>query len=325
MMSCVCTWGVRRVALARQSMMDIPNHRSSHTLPTPRGGGVAFILVLCGALPFLNHLGFVIMPVGAALLGAGLFVALLGFFDDFRDVPPSIRLLGHFGASVFALYCLGGMSSLSVFGWVLSQGVILNILTVIYLMWLLNLYNFMDGIDGLAAMEAFCVSLGGALLYVLHGDYAFVGVPLALSASVLGFLWWNFPPARIFMGDAGSGFLGLIFGILSIQAAKVGSQFFWGWLILLGVFIADATITLFNRLLQGEKPFQAHRDHAYQHAARQFNSHFKVTMAVFIINVVWLWSLACLVVFKYIDGGIGFIIAYLPLIVLTRKFKSGKS
>ena len=322
-LSITLTWGVRHYALAR-NIIDVPNHRSSHVVPTPRGGGVAFIVALLGSLPFIAQVGFIVLPVSMAFVGAGLLVAALGFLDDHGHISARFRLVGHFVAGLFALYCLGGMPALHVLGWILSAGWLLNILAVIYLVWLLNLYNFMDGIDGLAAVEALTVCLSGALLYALKGDYAFMGLPLALAAAVAGFSWWNLPPARIFMGDVGSGFLGLTLGILSIEAATVNSSLYWAWLILLGVFIVDATVTLLVRLCQGLRVYEAHRSHAYQHAARRFGGHAWVTGAVFIINVVWLLPMAILVACGYAEGFTALLIAYLPLLLLSIGFKAGR-
>ena len=321
-LSFALTWCLYRYALAK-NIMDHPNHRSSHHVPTPRGGGVAFIIAFLIAIPWVGYLGFVVWPVGVALIGAGLFVAALGFFDDHQHIPAYVRIVGHLGASMFAVYYLGGMPSMSFLGWIVPAGFVLNSLAVIYLVWLLNLYNFMDGIDGIACVEALSVCFGGVFLYWLNGDYAMVGLPLALAAAVTGFFWWNFPPARIFMGDAGSGFLGLVLGILSIQAAGLKPQFFWGWLILLGVFIVDATVTLLRRLFQGLKIYEAHHDHAYQHAARRADSHFWVGFSVLMINIFWLLPMAILVGRLSVSGSTGLIIAYLPLIFLAFKFRAG--
>ena len=324
MLSLGLTWCLRRYALAR-NIIDIPNHRSSHVIPTPRGGGVGFILTLILAIPCLDFLGFVVLPTGTALIGAGLFVAALGFFDDQGHLSARVRLIGHFGASIFALYCLGGMPSITFFGWAVPVGLFLNVLAVIYLVWLLNLYNFMDGIDGLAAIEAISVCLSAACLFWLNGEYTMIGLPLVLAAAVAGFLWWNFPPARIFMGDAGSGFLGLILGIMSINAAYVKPVFFSCWLILLGVFIVDATITLLVRLFAGVRVYEAHCDHAYQHAVRRFGNHLSISLGVLFINFFWLLPLAILVMLERLGGSIGLLIAYIPLISLTILFKAGKN
>jgi len=139
----------------------------------------------------------------------------------------------------------------------------------------------------------------------------------------LGFLIWNFPPARIFMGDAGSGFLGIILALLSLQAAWIESRLLWVWLILLGVFIVDATVTLFRRVLRGEKFYQAHRSHAYQYASRILGTHRPVTLAVCAINIFWLMPVASLVAAGKLDGIIGLVVAYLPLLLLAYRYKAG--
>lgn len=180
---------------------------------------------------------------------------------------------------------------------------------------------------GLLALRL-CVCVGAALLVVVSGvgsDEASQGVWLAalLAAAVTGFLFWNFPPARIFMGDAGSGFLGVIIGGLSLQAAWVSPQLFWGWLILLGVFIVDATLTLLRRLLRGDKVYEAHRSHAYQYASRHYGRHLPVTLAVGGINIFWLLPLALLVAAGKIDGMLALLIGYLPLAFLALRFKAG--
>ncbi|WP_434650389.1 MraY family glycosyltransferase [Pseudomonas sp. D1-2] len=322
-LSCALTWLLRRYALSR-SMIDVPNARSSHTVPTPRGGGVAIVLSFLLALPVLAVAGFLTWPTMYAMLGAGMGVAVLGFLDDHGHIAARWRLLGHFAASVWALYWLGGLPPITLFGLDLELAWFGHILALFYLVWVLNLYNFMDGIDGIASVEAICVCLGACLLYWLGGFDSLIVAPLALALAVAGFLFWNFPPARIFMGDAGSGFLGIILGMLSLQAAWVSSKLLWVWLILLGVFIVDATVTLLRRLLRGDKVYEAHRSHAYQFASRRYGRHLPVTLAVGVINVFWLLPLGACVVLLNLDGALALLIAYVPLVLLAFKFHAGE-
>ncbi|WP_339461942.1 MraY family glycosyltransferase [Pseudomonas sp. EA_105y_Pfl2_R69] len=322
------TGALRRYALAR-SLMDIPNARSSHSVPTPRGGGVAIVVSFLLALPAMAGLGLVAWPLAWALLGAGAGIAVLGFLDDHGHIAARWRLLGHFAAAIWALFWLGGLPPVEVFGFVLELGWIGHGLAAVYLVWLLNLYNFMDGIDGIASVEAICVCLGGALLYSLLGiagstQPTEIVAPLLLAAAVAGFLFWNFPPARIFMGDAGSGFLGITLGVLSLQAAWVAPQLLWSWLILLGVFIVDATFTLLRRLLRGDKVYEAHRSHAYQYASRRFGRHLPVTLVVGGINILWLLPIALWVGLGGVDGLLGLLIAYVPLLGLAVKYNAGE-
>src|SRR5690606_25861789 len=317
--SSLLTWVLRRYALSR-SLMDIPNARSSHSVPTPRGGGVAIVLSYLAVLPLLGYQQWLGWPLVAGLMGAGAWVAVVGFLDDHGHIAARWRLLAHFIGAGWALGWLGGLPPLVIFGFDLDFGWLGYALAAFYLVWLLNLYNFMDGIDGIARVEAICVCLGGALLYLLLGEGGAALAPLALALAVAGFLFWNFPPARIFMGDAGSGFLGIALGVLSLQAAWVAPQLLWSWLILLGVFIVDATWTLFRRLLRGDKVYEAHRSHAYQYASREFGKHLPVTLAVAGLNLFWLLPIALWVGLGGLDGALGLLVAYLPLVLAAAGF-----
>ncbi len=318
--SAALTGLLRRYALAR-GVIDIPNARSSHTRPTPRGGGVAIVLGMVPTLFALWAADMVPARHAVALLGAGGLVAAVGFVDDHRHIAARWRLLAHFGAAAWALSWLGGMPPL--FGPAPSLDGFGALLAALYLVWMLNLYNFMDGIDGIAGVEAICACGGAAALYLLAGHDGLAATPLVLAAAVAGFLCWNFPPARIFMGDAGSGFLGITLGVLSLQAGWASPQLFWAWGILLGVFVTDATVTLLRRLLRGEKLYQAHRSHAYQHAARHFGGHRPVTLAVAAINLLWLLPLALWVGTGKVAAIAGVPIAYAPLLLLAFRFRAG--
>jgi Fuc2NAc and GlcNAc transferase len=318
----VLTGVLRQYALAR-SIIDIPNARSSHVVPTPRGGGVAIVVSFLLSLILAASMDLVAWPLTSALLGAGAGIAVLGFLDDHGHIVARWRLLGHFIAAIWALFWVGGLPPLSFFGFMFDLGWIGHALAAVYLVWLLNLYNFMDGIDGIASVEAICVCLGAMLLYWLAGNELLAMLPLLLAFAVAGFLYWNLPTARIFMGDAGSGFLGITLGVLSLQAAWVAPQLLWSWLILLGVFIVDATWTLLRRLLRGDKVYEAHRSHAYQFASRHFKKHLPVTLAVGAINLFWLLPIALLVGAGRLDGLLGVLIAYLPLAILAVKFNAG--
>ncbi|AZD81018.1 MraY family glycosyltransferase [Pseudomonas chlororaphis] len=322
--SWLLTFYLRRYAL-RNSLVDIPNARSSHSIPTPRGGGVSIVVSFLVALWVCVLFGVISWGVFVGLFGAGGGVALIGFADDHGHIAARWRLLGHFMAAMWFLFFFGGLAPLNLFGGVIDLGWLGSVLAAIYLVWLLNLYNFMDGIDGIAGSEAICVCLGGALLYWLGGFADEMWVPLLLAGACAGFLIWNFPPAKIFMGDAGSGFLGVILGGLSLQASWVAPSLLWGWLILMGVFIVDSTYTMLHRLIRGEKVYEAHRSHAYQYASRQYASHKKITLAVVLINVLWLTPLSLWVGVGGLDGGAGLLIAYLPLVALAVTYNAGKA
>ncbi|TLP61149.1 MULTISPECIES: MraY family glycosyltransferase [Pseudomonas] len=314
---------LRRYALAR-SIIDIPNARSSHTLPTPRGGGVAIVVAFLLVQPLLVWAGLLDNAALMALFGSGLLVAIIGFMDDHGHIAARWRLLGHFFAAGWALAWIGGLPPLQVFGSTVSLGWLGHVLAALYLVWMLNLYNFMDGIDGIASVEAITACLGACLLYWLSGAFTLIWAPLLLAGAVVGFLFWNFPPARIFMGDAGSGFLGMVLGVLTLIAAWQSSALLWAWLILLGVFVVDATYTLLRRLLRGDKVYEAHRSHAYQFASRRHRRHLPVTLGVLVINLFWLLPIATAVVLQRVDGLLGLLIAYLPLLVLALFYRAGE-
>lgn len=322
LISLVLTAYLRRYALAR-SLIDVPNQRSSHSVPTPRGGGVSIVVSFLLSLPVLAVFGSEDPSVLIALGGAGGLIATLGFMDDHKFVAVRWRLTMHFVAAAWLLGWIGGIPPLVVFGLPVDFGWFGMLLGLFYLVWMLNLYNFMDGVDGIASVEAITVCLGMGLLYLLQ-EQAHLGVlALLLSASVAGFLFWNFPPARIFMGDAGSGFLGIILGGMSLQAAWNSPEFFWCWLIMLGGFIVDATLTLLRRLWRGDNVYIAHRSHAYQFAAREYGRHLPVTLGMAALNLFWLLPIAMCVVLLGLDGALGVLIAYVPLVGLALRYRAG--
>ena len=315
---------LRRYALAK-NLLDEPNKRSSHLVPTPRGGGVAIVITFLVGLLFLWEISLLDDRPFLALTGAGLLVAIVGFIDDHAHVSARWRLLVHFSAAGWLLFWLGGLPPLHLFGDVLNLGWAGNIVAVIALVWLLNLYNFMDGIDGIAGIEALSTTfVAGLFVLLIIGHQELAIIHVLMSASVTGFLVWNFPPAKIFMGDAGSGFLGLMIGALVLYSAHSTPQMFWVWLILLGVFVVDATYTLIRRLLRGDKVYQAHRSHGYQHASRKYGSHLPVTLSVLVINLCWLGPWSYVVAIGVVDGVVGVVCAYSPLLWLVRYFQAGE-
>ncbi|KQB55350.1 glycosyl transferase [Pseudomonas endophytica] len=315
---------LRRYAIAR-SIIDVPTERSSHSVPTPRGGGVGIVLSFLVMLPLLSMWDIISNNILWGFFGAGSLVALIGFLDDHGHIAARWRLLGHFSAAAWILYWFGGFPSINIFGMTIYLSWLGHLLAAFFLVWMLNLYNFMDGIDGLASVEAVSSCLSASFIYWLVGYSDLAGMPVILSMSVLGFLFWNFPPARIFMGDAGSGFLGIILAGFSIQAAWHDTNLLWIWLILLGVFIVDATLTLFRRFISGCKVYEAHRSHAYQFASRKVGSHLPVTFSILAINIFWLLPIALCVALLGLNGLIGLLVAYVPLVFLAFKYHAGES
>ena len=314
----------RVLGYATNRLVDVPNTRSSHAVPTPRGGGISIVVVTLVALPILAAVGLVSWRTAVGMFGAGLTVAAIGFADDHRHVHPLWRLFAHFVAAIWLVTWIGPVISLTAAGQVVAFGAAAYPLSILYAVWLLNLSNFMDGIDGIAAIEAVSVTVSSAIVYAMAApNHADMLMPLIIAGAALGFLIWNWPPARIFMGDVGSGFLGVMMAGLSLEAAGVSPRLFWAWLILLGAFIVDATVTLVRRTLRGDRFYQAHRSHAYQHAAVRFGSHRRVTVATGLITLCWLLPIAILVVRGTIDGALGLVGAYIPLLLLVLWLKAG--
>ena len=326
----IITGSVRAFVLSRppavgaSSLFDIPNHRSAHINPTPRGGGVGIVIAFLLAAGWLTFTQTLPLLTILGLVGSSFIVALVGFLDDWKTLLSArYRLAVHFFAAAIFLLAVGGIPAFVAFGLVVNLGWAGNILAAVYLVWLVNLFNFMDGIDGIASVEAITVSLSGALLWWLTTGSDSWMIAAVLAAAVAGFLCWNHPPAKIFMGDAGSCFLGFTLGALALWSGIESQPLFWSWSILLGCFVVDATTTLVRRVIRGERFDEAHRSHVYQYAARKFKSHKRVTYCYGLVNILWLLPVATLVALRYLDGVQGLLIAYLPLVLLALKLKAG--
>lgn len=314
---------VRHYAVSRH-MVDVPTGRSSHTIPTPRGGGVAIAVTFTVAMLAFLARGAIPAKFAIALIGSGVVAASLGFIDDRGFVLSArVRLVGHFFAATWLLAWTGGVPPFSVRGWSIDLGLAGTVLVAVYLVWLLNLYNFMDGIDGIAGLEAITVALSGALVWWLATGNDHWVAPVVFAACVAGFLVLNFPPASIFMGDSGSCFIGMMLGGFSVWAGHEAYPLFWAWAILLGCFAVDATTTLLRRLVRGAKFDEAHRSHAYQYASRRHGGHRPVTLAYAAITLLWLLPMACLVALRHLDGVVGLLLAYAPLILMAYRYKAG--
>ncbi len=315
-----------RVIARGGGVLDIPNARSSHGVPTPRGGGVAIVVVTTAAVVLGTWRGVVEPGLAEALVGGGLAVALVGFADDNRPLSPVTRLAVHCGAALWALLCLGGLPPLSIAGRSIAFGWPGYVLGTLGIVWSLNLFNFMDGIDGIAASEAAFVALAGAALTLLAAGPPEVGFTgLVLAAACGGFLLWNWPPAKIFLGDVGSGYLGYVIVVLALVAARDHPAALWTWLILGGAFFVDATVTLVRRSLRRERLHQAHRTHAYQWLAQRWGSHLRVTLAVIIVDVLWLLPCAILSVLRPALAAVTTLVALAPLVVLAILAGSGRA
>ncbi len=316
--------GCVRWLLARHGLMDLPNVRSSHTVPVPRGGGVGIVIAFLSAVAWILVRHVIVASLARALIGGGLAIATVGFLDDRFKLAAWPRIVIHSVAAVWAVWCLDGMCPAhfndggDLWGWIRRCAAFAA------LVWLTNLFNFMDGIDGLAGVEAVSVSGLGAVLVLHDGLPSVAQLLFMLSAASLGFLVWNWPPAKIFMGDVGSGFLGFTLGTLALFSSRTSPKLTWPWLILLAAFVVDATVTLLRRLFQHARWYEAHRSHAYQHAAQAFGSHAKVTCAVAAINIGWLFPLAWAASRYQQAAPIFAAAAVVPLVYMTFRFEGGQ-
>jgi Fuc2NAc and GlcNAc transferase len=316
---------MRKLALA-YGVLDIPNDRSSHRVPTPRGGGVAIALSSIAASIILFWRGVLDLQLFLALTGGGIAVAFVGFLDDRRQLSARIRLAAHLAAALWALVCLGGLPPMRYGDAIVPFGWLGYVVGALGIAWTVNLFNFMDGIDGIAASEAVFIAVGGALLaLVMHQSPAVPAMGLAFGAVCCGFLVWNWPPAKIFMGDVGSGFVGYVLVVLALGAARENPAAFHVWVILGGVFFCDAFVTLMRRLLRGEPVYQAHRSHAYQWLARRWKSHLRATLAVLAVNLIWLFPCAWLAAVHPGRGRWMVLIALTPLVLLALLAGAGRS
>jgi UDP-N-acetylmuramyl pentapeptide phosphotransferase/UDP-N-acetylglucosamine-1-phosphate transferase len=269
--------------LRRRNVLDRPNERSSHTAPTPRGGGMALVGTVLLAWLGLGLTGRVSPALIIGVLPGTMLLAAVSWIDDLRGLSPAIRLAAQ-GIAVAIGLCALPATDNPLHAWL---GPVLYFAAAGLLwIWWVNLFNFMDGIDGLAGSEAAAIG-GGLLVFSLLGsgvDPARALLAAAILGAAFGFLLWNWSPARIFLGDVGSVPLGYLTGFLLIGLAAGG---FWKIAAILPLyFLADATITLLRRLLRGERVWQAHRRHFYQQAVRNGLGHAAVVRRVIAANLL---------------------------------------
>ncbi|MEX2353077.1 MAG: glycosyltransferase family 4 protein, partial [Gammaproteobacteria bacterium] len=273
------TAAVRRYSLAR-NILDIPNHRSSHAVPTPRGGGLSISIVVLLSILLLAWTGPLRDIFLVALLPACFVVALIGWVDDHRPLSAAVRGLGYLMAALWFVF------------WTGVSGVVVGAVLVLGIAWLTNLYNFMDGTDGLAGSQAVLAGIaGGGLLWIQgHPDIALLAFVMAAASA--GFLVLNWPPAKIFMGDVGSCLLGFLFACLAILGELLAGLPALLWLVLLGFFVWDATLTLLMRIFRRERWYSAHKCHAYQRLIQLGLSHGQLLALFIMFNLLVLWPLA---------------------------------
>jgi len=307
LLSFILTYMIKNYYI-KHALLDEINERSSHSVPTPHGGGIALSLVWFIGLFYLNYVGEIENSLFLALL-VGIIISVVSFFDDLYDLSPKVRLIAQAVVAVGGLYFLGGFHSFGFDFFSIDNQVFTNVFAFFLIVWFINLYNFLDGINGYAGSEIVFLSAAG---FFLFGGAHF----LVLAVATLGFLVWNYGNAKIFMGDVGSTLLGYNVAIFTLYYANQDVNNFWIWIILFGLFLFDATFTLLRRKLNHEKLSEAHKKHAYQRLTQAGWSHAKVVnyswgvntllfCLVYFLQPIWFVFLVALVVLfvimKYID------------------------
>ena len=308
---------------ARMGLVQAPNARSSHTKPTASGGGLAIAIAT------------VLAAIALALLGANslwsiaflmAIIGALGFTDDLHDLSPALRF--PIQAVVFAalLWVAGPLPAIPLPFALTLTGLPLAALLLLVGLWWLNLFNFMDGIDGLAGSQAILLLAGSTLIWwsadPASAQSPAFGLALAGAAATAGFLLRNWPPARIFMGDAGSNALALLIFAVALTTIAGGQIAYQPWLILPALFVTDATVTLLRRMSRGERPWHAHRRHAYQQLSRPWG-HKRVTLLYSALTICWTFPLALAAQHLPEWSWWLVILAYLPLLALALAADAG--
>lgn len=286
------------------SMVDTPNRRSLHSTPTPKGGGVVFAIVLPVSLLALSLFRHEHVSLFLVVAIAVISITYLGWLDDRHDISPTVRLAVQFSVAGIVIYLLGPFRVIQFGGVSIETTLMLVVVSLFWLVWMINLYNFMDGIDGIATGQAIIAGATLNLWFVYNGDIEFGSICLIVASIGLGFLVWNWSPARIFLGDAGSTALGIFFGLCALVGVNQHHIPIGAFVLLFGVFLGDATFTLLMRLLRGENIAMAHRSHLYQRLAGMGYSHGQVAASVMVIclfmavmatmvavdlNPIWVW------------------------------------
>lgn len=305
-------------------ILDHPNDRSLHINPTPRSGGVAIIVgIFIGIIIWTTWAG---LPRAFGWLGAGAFlVASLSFIDDIKCLSVGTRFGGHLLVSGLLIIGGLGLARFELPGWSGDWPVWIGVvLSLLYLIWMINLYNFMDGMDGFAGGMAVFGFGTFALLGVLAGHPAFLTASLVVATGAAGFLLFNFPPARIFMGDTGSSALGLLAGGFSLWGVADRVFPLWVALLVFSPFIVDASVTLIRRLCRGERVWEAHKTHYYQRLVQSGWGHRKTVLAEY--GLMAACGASAVVGSRFDSGGqwltiIGWCLVYPILMVLVTRLE----
>lgn len=275
-------WFIKYARLRR--ITDVPTERSSHTIPTPRGGGIGFVFITVIAFTiYFVWEGLLTCPTFIAMLLAISAIACLGWFDDRNDLSQKVRLSVQLLAALGVILFIDGLDTFFLpYVSYIPLGFTGTFFGLLWITGVTNIYNFMDGVDGIASVQALSASFGWMIFSFIWNEPILLTVNLFIFVAVLSFLVYNWSPARIFMGDVGSVYLGFLFGIMPFLAGALSDELTVGMTIWIGAlvlwpFLFDGTFTLFRRLRNGENLFEAHRTHLYQRLNIIGWSHSKIS------------------------------------------------
>jgi Fuc2NAc and GlcNAc transferase len=320
-LSFIATFYYRRFAVSKSIIAKI-NFRTLHNKVIPRGGGIAFASIF-------SLLIFSIWLIGACdtwlmltLAVGGIAASILGFIDDIYEVSTLKKLIAQFCLS---LYFFIIFFSYHPFPFDLSKDLLLSVMVIAFWLfvplWFINLFNFVDGVDGMAVSASVFACICAIILLILRdGDATMIFVFALLAAICIGFSFFNMPPASIFMGDAGSIFLGYCIGILLLITVYLGEISIWNWMISLSYFLADTTTTTITRMFLVKKWYGVHRSHAYQNLARIKKNHAKVTYGVLLYNLLWVLPLLLWSSFKPGWAPVAAFLSLLPAVIWSLRF-----
>ncbi len=270
----------------KNKILDYPGSRSLHDRPLPRGGGIAIAILVLLCQLILWQQGYLYTMQFFAFFIGGSMVFVTGLLDDIRVVPTLIKGVSYFIAALWGVSLLEAIQFNAI-----NMDAFIILIWSVFIAWGVNLYNFMDGSDGLAGMQTFLA--GGVIAgiaYTFNMDGIFY-LMIVIAASLAGFLFYNLPPAKLFMGDSGSCFIGFMFGMTgcySIQQELIPLSV---WLILFSVFICDSGLTLLMRIISGKRWYRAHKEHAYQRLILMGHSHGQVLLYFTVFFLVFLFPM----------------------------------
>ena len=273
----------------KKDIIDHPNERSSHDIPTPRGGGLSIVVSLIACTVFLFFKNeFAISNL--SILGLGvLIISIVGLVDDVVNLNAVTRAILYLAASAtLVLYSVSNIYDYSL------MNILVVSIFIIFISWLTNLFNFMDGADAIAGIQTIAAAFPAGLLLYITNERETALLCFTLAASTAGFLVWNWPPAKIFMGDVGSCTIGYFFGGIIVINYLQNSLSIYIWLVLLSFFIVDATLTLIKRMVNKEKWYQAHRSHAYQRYLQMGYTHKQLAIIIALFSMLILWPMTYL-------------------------------